>query len=253
MTLGARGLAVGRGGRILAQDLDLVLAPGEILGVLGPNGAGKSTVLATLAGILEPLAGQVQWNGTDLRALDPATRAGIIGYAPQTVEPAWGIPVSAMLEAALLARSILSAAMQASRDQALADFDLTALATRPITALSGGETKRLALAVATAGWPSALLLDEPFAGLDIAHRLRLATTLRTLADAGCAIAVSLHEIEDAFALCPRVLVLDGRGGVTLGPTDQVLSPARISSIWGVRADRDGNGPMRFVLADNKKE
>ena len=253
MSLDLRAVMIDRGGRVLARDLDLTVERGEILGVLGPNGAGKSTLLAVLAGILGPSAGQVLWSGADLRALDPPARARAIGYAPQTVEPAWGIPVAAMLDAALQARGIAGTLAEEHRAEALAAFDLDALAGRPITALSGGETKRLSLAVAAVGRPAVLLLDEPFAGLDIAHRLRLAATARTIAGTGRAVVTSLHEIPDAIALCARVLVLDGQGGAALGPTGDILSPARVSSIWGIRAERDEHGAMRFALNDNGKE
>lgn len=237
MSLCVKTLTLVRGGHCLLRDLELELQRGEVLGILGPNGSGKSTLLAAMAGQFSPEAGDILWQDQSLPRLDAQRRPRLLGYAPQAVEPAWGIPVSAMLQTALEARGLEGTVAELARQRALRDFDLEALADRPITELSGGEVRRLTLAVASIGEPPLLLLDEPFAALDLGHQAALRDWLRACGKAGRTVVISLHDPNDALAVCDRVLVLRGAGSYTLGRPQDVLFPGLIRDVWGVSLHR----------------
>lgn len=247
MSLCVKTLTLIRGGRCLLRDLDLELPSGEVLGILGPNGSGKSTLLAAMAGQYLPEAGDILFQDRSLPGLDAPYRPRLLGYAPQAVEPAWGIPVAAMLDTALDARGLDGTVAAAARLRTLRDFDLEALALRPITELSGGEVRRLTLAVASIGEPPLLLLDEPFAALDLGHQASLREWLRASGKQGRTVVVSLHDPNDALVACDRVLVLRGEGAYTLGRPKDVLFPGLIRDVWGVSLHRlDGLGGALLV-------
>jgi ABC-type nitrate/sulfonate/bicarbonate transport system ATPase subunit len=196
--LRARGVAVTRGGKAVVRDVDLALAPGEVVVLIGPNGAGKSTLLAALAGLLPAARGTVERRGRVAAALQ--TPALAQRSARANVEAAlawWGVARRDRRERAL-------AALHAMGARALAD--------RPARTLSGGEARRVHLARALALEADALLLDEPFAGLDAPTRAELLyDAASALRDERRATLVVVHDRAEAWALADRVLVmLDGR-------------------------------------------
>jgi ABC-type nitrate/sulfonate/bicarbonate transport system ATPase subunit len=194
----ARGVAVARAGTEVVRDVDLTLAAGEVVVLIGPNGAGKSTLLAALAGLLPATRGTVERRGRVAAALQAPALAQRSARA--NVEAAlawWGVARRDRRDRAL-------AALHAMGARALAD--------RPARALSGGEARRVHLARALALEADALLLDEPFAGLDAPTRAELLyDAASALRDERRATLVVVHDRAEAWALADRVLVmLDGR-------------------------------------------
>ncbi|MDX6723372.1 MAG: thiamine transport system ATP-binding protein [Solirubrobacteraceae bacterium] len=196
--LRARGVSVERAGVAVVRGVDLDLRAGEVVVVIGPNGAGKSTLLASLAGLLPPAAGRIERRGRVAAVLQAPALARRPARA--NVEAAlawWGVPRAARRDRALAALSAIGA-----RD----------LAERPAGALSGGEARRVHLARGLALAPDALLLDEPFAGLDAPTRAELLyDAASVLRDERRATLVVVHDRVEAWALADRVVVmLDGR-------------------------------------------
>lgn len=192
---------------------------GEIVAVLGPNGAGKTTALEIALGLRAPSSGRVRLFGGSPR--DAATRARL-GATPQES----GFPD------ALRVDEILSFAAQhyarpAPVSETLVNFGLSDLARRRAGTLSGGESRRLALAVAFVGNPELVVLDEPTTGLDAHSRRALWELVR---DAGktCSILFTTHYLEEAQALASRIVVLDR--GRTLFDGD----PRRLRELFGAR-------------------
>jgi ABC-type sulfate/molybdate transport systems ATPase subunit len=208
----ARGLRVARAGTDVVAGVDLDLRRGEVVALLGPNGAGKSTLLAALAGLLPAAGGAVERHGRVAAALQAPALARRSARA--NVEAAlawWGVPRAERRERALAALNGMGA---------------RALAERPAGALSGGEARRVHLARALALAPDALLLDEPFAGLDVPTRAELlydaASALRA---PDRATLVVVHDRAEAWALADRVAVmLGGRIAADGGPREVLTRP-----------------------------
>ncbi len=234
------GVAFGYRQRAVFRDVSFAVAPGELVALCGPNGAGKSTLLRLVLGLHAPSAGEVKLGGTPLAALsrrDIARRAALL---PQDA-PA-EIPLTVREAVALgrlphLARFQPESAADADAvARALAVTDTTALAERPLVELSGGERHRVHLARALAQEAPLLLLDEPIAGLDLAHQLQALDLLRATVDRGRAAVVALHDLSLAGRRCDRVLLLAGGGLRADAPPAYVLTPELIARHFGVRAD-----------------
>jgi ABC-type sulfate/molybdate transport systems ATPase subunit len=210
--LTASALAVGRGGRAVAEAIELELRRGELVAVLGPNGAGKSTLLATLAGLLAPVAGSVRVDGRVAAALQ----------APALARRS----VRANVESALGWWGVARAERPARARAALERLSVAELADRPAGSLSGGEARRVHLARAIALEADALLLDEPFAGLDAPTRAALLRdAAEVLRDPDRATFVVLHDRAEAWALADRLIVLlDGRMAAAGEPRAVLESP-----------------------------
>jgi ABC-type nitrate/sulfonate/bicarbonate transport system ATPase subunit len=196
--LRARGAAIARAGVTVVHDADVDVRRGEVVVLIGPNGAGKSTLLAALAGLLPVRHGTVERHGRVAAILQAPALARRSARA--NVEAAlawWGVPRRERHERALAALHAIGA-----RD----------LAERPAGALSGGEARRVHLARGLALGADALLLDEPFAGLDAPTRAELLyDAASALRDERRATLVVVHDRLEAWALADRVVViLDGR-------------------------------------------
>lgn len=208
------------------------LAPGRITAICGPNGAGKSTLLAALAGLLEADAGTVILDGKPLSAMPPKQRARALGYLPQHGEVAWNLSVEALAGLGRLPHGDNAAQPVA---QALAALDLTAMAIRPVSTLSGGERARALLARVLAGQPKWILADEPLAALDLAHQLALLRHLREAADAGAGVVLVLHDLSLAMNHADDVLVLDQGELCQQGPPEEALAEQVIAKVWGLNS------------------
>ncbi|MEO6041015.1 MAG: ABC transporter ATP-binding protein [Croceibacterium sp.] len=228
MTLAAADVALS--GRL--NGVSAALCAGSITAICGPNGAGKSSLLQVLAGLLTPAAGEATLEGAPIARLAPRQRARAIGYLPQTGEIAWDLSVAGLVALGRLPHGDRGEAHVAA---ALAALDLTELAGRPVSTLSGGERARALLARVMAGEPRWILADEPLAALDLAHQLALLTHLRAAAERGTGVIVVVHDLALAMNHADRVLVLEGGRLAADGPPQQALAEAVIARVWGVRA------------------
>jgi ABC-2 type transport system ATP-binding protein len=189
------------------KGLDITVERGEIFGVLGPNGAGKTTTIRMLATLIQPDGGSGTVAGQDLLAAPEKVRPNI-GYVSQAggVDENNGARANLMLAARL---NGLSARDAAARTQEMLDaFDLTGMADRPARTLSGGQKRRVALAVGLVHRPSLLFLDEPTTGLDPQSRANLWDQIRTLRDEGTSVLLSTHYLDEADSLCDRLMIVD---------------------------------------------
>jgi iron complex transport system ATP-binding protein len=233
VTFGYRGPAVFR-------DVSFSVGAGELVGLCGPNGAGKSTLLRLMLGLHAPSAGRVTLAGTALGGLSRRQIARQAALLPQDA-PA-DVPLS-VREAVALGRlphlgrlQPETAADVAAVARALDATDTAALAERPLTELSGGERHRVHLARALAQEAPLLLLDEPIAGLDIAHQLAAMDLLRATADANRAVVVALHDLALAARRCDRILLLAGGALAADATPAEVLTAETLARVFGVRAD-----------------
>ncbi len=222
-----------RYGPFLAVDgVSLEVRRGEIVGLLGPNGSGKSTTLAAAAGILDPVAGTVTVDGIR-RDADPAGFARRVGLVPQ--EPALYDELTAAANLAFFGRLYgLSGRHLAERVAfGLAAAKLSDRHAHRVGTFSGGMKQRLNLAVALLHNPPLLLLDEPTAALDPASRDALFGTLFDLREAGHAVLLTTHHLDEAEHGCDRIAVLERGRVVAAGrPADLIRSrPAGRSVLY----------------------
>ena len=248
----ARGLAGGYGGRAVWSGADFTVAHGEFVAVLGPNGAGKSTLLKMLLGLLPPLAGE-------LRVLGSSPRRGSahIGYVPQgrNLEAAvafrgvdlvglgldghrWGFRVPTRPR-----RELPSSVTEALEAAGASEY-----ARRRIGEMSGGERQRLMLAQALVSKPQLLLLDEPFANLDVRHQSVMAAVVAEVAvEQSLSVVLVAHDINPLRRVVDRVCYVAG-GGVAIGTPEEVGTGPVLSRLYGgpVEVLTDSRG-RRFVV------
>jgi iron complex transport system ATP-binding protein len=233
------GLAFGYRERDVLRDVTFALAAGELVALCGPNGAGKSTLLRLLLGLQRPRAGHVALGGTPVGELSRREIARRATLLPQ--DSPSDLPLT-VREVVALGRLPHLGRFQPEREEdaravarALEATDTEALAARPVAELSGGERHRVHLARALAQGAEVLLLDEPVAGLDLVHQLQTMERLRATANEGRGVLVALHELSLA-ARCDRVLLLAGGGLRADAAPAEVLTPAILADVFGVRAD-----------------
>ena len=192
------------------HETDLTLRRG-VIGLLGPNGAGKSTMIRLLATAMPPTAGRITVSGHDVSdsmAERTAARRRI-GYLPQEVDFPRGMTASGFLDYVAVLKEWRDTAARHCEVRRV--LDLVRLGDRPtrrVSALSGGQRRRLAVAQALMGNPDLIILDEPTTGLDPEQRASLRGILSRFAGAGTVL-LATHQTEDVSALCDRVIVLDG--------------------------------------------
>ncbi|MCE7008704.1 ATP-binding cassette domain-containing protein [Kibdelosporangium philippinense] len=222
----ARGLARQfrtRGQTVEAvQGVDIDVAPGELVGFLGPNGAGKSTTLRMLTTLLRPTAGEARVAGCDLLT-DPAGVRKRIGYVAQGHGS--GDDQKVIEEATLQARFYGLPIGKARHrvNELFESLELTEFANRTAGALSGGQKRRLDIAMGVLHIPRLLFLDEPSAGLDPQSRSNLWGHIRALHKSGTTIFLTTHYLDEADALCDRIMVIDHGKIVAEGTPDELKS------------------------------
>ena len=199
----ARALdATRRYGDVLALDrLNLDVHAGELVGLLGPNGAGKSTLVNLLTGVRRPTSGTVELCGGDPR--DPATRR-VLGVTPQETGLPGALRVGEVVD---FVRAHFSDPL--GKAELLARFGLSDLVKRQTGSLSGGQKRRVAVALAFVGRPRIVFLDEPTTGLDVEARHALWDAIRQFHADGGTVVLTSHYLEEIEALARRVVVIGG--------------------------------------------
>jgi ABC-2 type transport system ATP-binding protein len=218
---------------VALDDVSLAVRPGELVGMLGPNGAGKTTLLSLVNGLRKPDSGVVRLFGGDPRS--PASRAGL-GSTPQET----GLPPT--LRVAEVVDFVARHYPEPRAVGALLEqFGLTSMARRQTGGLSGGEKRRLAVALALVGNPGLVLLDEPTTGLDVEGRHMLWAALRDYHAAGGTLVLTSHYLEEVQALAERVVVID-RGHVLADDAlDAVIGRVAVRRISLTLGSGSGSG------------
>ena len=218
------GLSVTRGRREVLRGLDFTIPVGQVTGLLGPSGCGKSTLMRTLVGVQDGVRGTATVFGEPAGSKALRPRIGYVTQAPSVYDD-----LSVAENLAFFAR-----VLGVDRDEAgrcIEAVDLVDHADDVVANLSGGQRSRASLAVALLGNPSLLVLDEPTVGLDPVLREDLWSTFHDLADAGVAVLVSSHVMDEAER-CDRLLLM--RDGVFIADG----TPTEIKEKAGLAATAD---------------
>lgn len=262
--LEARNVHLERGGRVLLDEVSVMVRPGEVVAAIGPNGAGKSTLLHVLAGTTAPDAGTSALDDAPVQRWSRTALARRRAVLPQASQLAFPFRVR---DVVMLGRTPHAGYSGRDADRiavhrALHAAGIPQLANRSYTTLSGGERQRVQLArVFAQVWPEArrsstgaatyLLLDEPTNNLDIAHQRAIMTSVRQFAADGNGVLAILHDPNLAAQHADRIFVVRDGSILTDGPPEAVLTPEVVERAFDVRATildhPHGLGPV--VLPD----
>jgi ABC-2 type transport system ATP-binding protein len=208
-----RGIRRTYGAVTALHELDLTFRRGETVALLGPNGAGKTTVIEIMLGLQRPDAGMAQLFGGDPRA---AVRAGRIGSMLQTGG------LTGLVTVRELIASIAGWYPEALPvDEALATAGVADLADRRVEKLSGGQRQRVRYALAIAGRPDLLVLDEPTVAMDVEARRAFWASVRADAAAGRTVIFATHYLDEADDVADRIVLLAGGRLVADGPSSAI--------------------------------
>lgn len=237
--LEARSVTVVRSGTRIVDAVSVAVAPGEWLGVIGPNGSGKTSLVRLLSGTWAPDAGSVWLHGTALSDVAHRARARQIAVVKQAPHVAFDLTVR---ELVMLGRAPYRGWLQAftesdrSRvDRALRTLNIAHLSGRAVPSLSGGERQRAFLAQALVQTPTAWLLDEPTAHLDIQYCFAFFQHLKQRQTDDQAVVAVVHDLERAARFADRLLLLNEGRVVATGPPRDVLTADRLAAVFGVDA------------------
>ncbi|CAH2604145.1 branched chain amino acid/phenylalanine ABC transporter ATP binding subunit LivG [Rhodovastum atsumiense] len=239
--LAVQGVRKSFGGVRAVDDVSFALAAGEMLALIGPNGAGKSTCFNMVGGQVRPDAGRVRLAGRDITGLPPRRIARLgVGRSFQIAATFASMTVRENVQVALQAHRGATwrfwrpadSLFVAEAETLLAEVGMAEQAGRAAGVLAYGDVKRLELAVALAGAPRLLLMDEPTAGMAPAERAALMALVRRLAtERALAVLFTEHDMDVVFGVADRILVLDRGRLIAAGDAATIRADAAVRAVY----------------------
>ena len=230
--LAAKSVSKSFSGRVILRKIDISLNKGEMLGLLGSNGAGKSTFMNIVLGLIKCDFGDIFLGNTKLTNLAIHERSKLgIAYLPQQTAIFRGLTV---YENLLGIAQIVKKDVKEQKDiveKLLAEFSITHLRDVKATSLSGGERRRTEIARCLINNPKVLLLDEPFAGVDLLSIQDIKGLLIKLQSRGCAVLVTDHNASQLLSVVDRAYVLASGAIVANGPPKQIVNTAEAQRLY----------------------
>lgn len=239
--------------RAVLSDLNLSVAPGELVALLGVNGIGKSTILRTLSRMQPALAGSIEINGADIGAMSQYDLARHIGVVLTERVAIGAMPAYRLVELGRYPHSNWSGLLTADDRQIVADAIAAVgaqnLAHREVDELSDGERQRIMIARALAQRPTVLLLDEPSAFLDVSARVEITAMLGRLArDQGVAIIMSSHDLELSLRTSDTIWLVTKDGQLRSGAPEDLLADGSIAAAFSGPSVTFSAGERSFSIA-----
>lgn len=236
-------------GRSVFEDLTFHVEQGEVLIILGPNGSGKTTLIKCLNLLLKP-KGSVLVDMHDVTSMKKRELAKIVGYVPQNHSPIFPYRVIDVVVGGRTPHLGFSAPSSEDYKQAYASLErlnISYLADRAYTQISGGELRMVLIARALVQQPRFLLLDEPTSHLDLANRMIVFKALREMAREGVGIVASEHDPNMATLSSDKVAFLKDGRLLTWGSACEVLTSGNIARTYGIEAEIIEKNGIRYVL------
>ncbi len=237
---------------IAVCDVTVGIPAGQLVALVGENGSGKSTLLKLAARVLQPDSGEVRLDGRSLRQWVPREYARRVGYLAQEQELPFAmnaLDVVVSGRAPFLGR--FGWENESDFDEArraLELCDATHLAARDVEEMSGGERKRVFLARVLAARPSLIILDEPFAALDLSHVQRFSALLREVVDrTGATVLFASHDLNWAAAYADRMLVMHRGSLVVDGKPSEVLQTGTMKQYFGFESTSVALGARTWIV------
>lgn len=250
-TLAVDALTVRFGQRRILDDVGMTASAGEMVGLIGPNGAGKTTLLRACAGLIKAEHGSITMDGTPIDKVARRHFARVVAYLPQQATCHWPLEVERLVALGRLphlqAWQRPSGQDLSAIEAALTLADVRQFVGRNVLELSGGERARVLLARALAVEPGVLLADEPVAGLDPQHQLRILDVLRSRVRGGSGVVVTLHDLGLAARFCDRLVLLSGGRIVSDGVPATVLTPETLETVFNIRAEIGMEAGRPFIV------
>lgn len=232
-------VSIGYDQRMVLEDVNFSVNPGEIVAVVGPNGVGKSTLIKAASGTLPIHQGRIRVGDEELLEMSPPQRARQISVVPQSTH----LPSAfSVMDVVLMGRTpflgwlereneedyqVATAAMQRTGTESLAD--------RLVGELSGGEQQRVLVARALAQASPIMLLDEPTSHLDLRHQDQVLKLVRELArEKNLSILVTLHDLNLVARYADRVVLLSNGKMDKIGLPVEVLTPEILAKVYGIQ-------------------
>lgn len=233
-TVQVEEVTVAYNGKVALHEASLKLKAGSICGLVGMNGSGKSTLFKAIMGFVSPTNGRVFIKGMPIKK---AQKQNLVAYIPQSEDVDWDFPINVQ-DVVMMGRygymNLLRIPRKNDRQavaESLARTNMTELKLRQIGELSGGQKKRAFVARALAQQAQIILLDEPFAGVDIKTEKALIQLLVELRDMGHTILISTHDLSSISTFCDDVVLIN-RTILAYGPTGEVFTKENIARTFG---------------------
>lgn len=240
MILHASGIQLRLNGNVILDGVDIDVPLGELIGLIGPNGAGKTSLLCVLANLLAPDTGTLRINRRDFADIGKKQFAQWVGYLEQGAPVYWPLRVRRLVELGRLPHltpwSRLSATDHAVVDDAMRQAEVTHLAERVVSTLSGGERLRVLIARLFATQPTLILADEPIAALDPYHQIHTMELLLRHCRGGGGGVVVMHDLNTAARFCDRLVLIDHGRVIRNGTPAEVLTEECIRDVYGIDVD-----------------
>ena len=228
----AKNISKSFGKKIVLRKIDLHLSKGEMLGLLGSNGAGKSTFMNIVLGLLKPDFGDIFLNNTKITSMAIHDRSKLgISYLPQQTSIFRGLTVYENLLG--IAQIVKKSASEQKEivEKLMSEFSITHLRDIKATALSGGERRRTEIARSLVNNPTVLLLEEPFAGVDLLSIQDIKSLLLKLQARGCAVLVTDHNASQLLSVVDRACVIANGSIVANGSPKQIVNTAEAKKLY----------------------